>query len=95
MCGRDVGANFIFPGFIWVGMSLFQLEVLLGNFECSDVYFFIGRPIPFHGCVCYIFAGLLFRSKREHLLNYEKYFLFHFQSSFRSGENQILDFQIS
>ena len=46
------------------------------------------------GCVHYIFASLFFKSKREHLSNQEKYFLFHLKSSFCSGENQILKFQI-
>ena len=41
------------------------------------------------GCVCYIFPSLCFKSKQEHLSNYEKCFLFHFKSSFCSGENQI------
>ena len=36
------------------------------------------------GYVRYIFANLFFTSKREHLQNKEKYFLFHFESSFRS-----------
>ena len=41
------------------------------------------------GCVRYIFA--IFRMpKREHLWHKEKYFLFHFESSFRSWDNQIL-----
>ena len=42
----------------------------------------------FKGCVCYIFASLFCRSKREHLWNLEKN-LFHFKSSFRSWENRI------
>ena len=46
----------------------------------------------FKGCVCYIFASLFFKSKGEHLGNKEKCFLFHFKSSFRSRENQILEF---
>ena len=46
------------------------------------------------GCVRYIFASLFFKSKPEHLSNVEKYFLFHFKSSFRSQENQILEFYI-
>ena len=53
------------------------------------------KPIfPKHlkGCVCYICASLFFESKRKHLSNYEKCFLFHFKSSFRSRENQILEF---
>ena len=46
------------------------------------------------GCVYYIFASLLFMSKREHLWNEEKCFLFHFKKSFHSWDNQILTFQI-
>ena len=34
------------------------------------------------GCVRYIFASLFCMSKREHLRNKEKCFLFHFESSF-------------
>ena len=44
------------------------------------------------GCVRYILASLFFKPKREHLSNYEKYILFYFKSSFRFGENQILEF---
>ena len=35
-----------------------------------------------------------FKSKREHLSNYKKCFLFYFKTSFRSRENQILKFYI-
>ena len=42
--------------------------------------------------VRYIFASLFFRSKGEYLWNKEICFLFHFKSSFRSWENQILEF---
>ena len=45
-------------------------------------------------CVRYIFASLFFRSKQEHLSTWRKCFLFHFKSSFRSRENQILEFYI-
>ena len=48
----------------------------------------------FKGCVRYIFASLFFKSKLEHLPNWERCFLFHFKSSFRSQENQILEFYI-
>ena len=44
------------------------------------------------GCVRYIFACLFCLSKREHLWNKGKCFLFHFESSFRSWDNQILTF---
>ena len=43
------------------------------------------------GCVRYIFASLFFKSKREHLSDWGKCFLFHFKSSFRS---QILELYI-
>ena len=56
----------------------------------EPVYFFVN----FKGCVRYIFASVFFKSKREHLSNEEKCFLFHFKSSFRSQENQILEFYI-
>ena len=48
----------------------------------------------FKGCVWYIFASLFFKSKLQHLPNWERRFLFHFKSSFRSQENQILGFYI-
>ena len=41
-----------------------------------------------------MFANLIFNSKLEHLSNWERCFLFHFKSSFRSQENQILEFYI-
>ena len=48
----------------------------------------------FKSCVRYIFASLFFKSRQKHLSNYEKCFLFNFKSSFRSRENQILEFPI-
>ena len=42
------------------------------------------EPTILKGCVHYIFASLFCMSKREHLRNKEKYFLFHFESSSRS-----------
>ena len=42
----------------------------------------------FKGCVRYIFAGLLFLSRKESNCGTWKK-LFHFKSSFRSPENQI------
>ena len=41
-----------------------------------------------------IFASLFCMSKKEHLWNEKKCDLFHFESSFRSWNNQILTFQI-
>ena len=56
------------------------------------------RDVPwediFKGCVLYIFTSLFFKSKLEHLPNWERCFLFHFKSSFHSQENQILEFYI-
>ena len=46
------------------------------------------RLCPLHFC------QFVFKSKREHLSNQEKCFLFHLKISFRSGENQILKFHI-
>ena len=46
------------------------------------------------GCVRYIFASLFFKSKRQHLSNQEKCFLFRFKSSFCSQENQILELYV-
>ena len=48
----------------------------------------------FKGWVPYIFTSLFCMPKREDLWNKEKCFLFHFESSFRSWDNQILNFQI-
>ena len=48
----------------------------------------------FKDCVRYIFASLFCMSKGEKLWNKEKYFLFHFESYFRSWDNQNLNFQI-
>ena len=51
--------------------------------------------------LCKVLDCFLFRinyneisSKLEHLSNWERCFLFHFKSSFRSQENQILEFYI-
>ena len=46
------------------------------------------------GYVHYIFARSLCMSKRQHLWNKEKCFLFHFESYFHSWDNQILTFQV-
>ena len=45
-------------------------------------------------CVSYIFASLFCKPKRELLWNKEECFLFHFESYFRSWNNQISTFQI-
>ena len=46
-------------------------------------FYMIGTSV-IKGCVRYIFAGLFCMSKRQHLRNKEKFFLFHFKSSSRS-----------
>ena len=83
-------------------------EQILGNLPQENVPFFDKSQnviyaqemfqtkvqMNFKGCVCYIFASLFFMSKREHLWNKEKCFLFHLEILFRSWDNQILTFQI-
>ena len=69
-----------------------------GSMNCSEFYSYsltdryLGLIIK--GCVLYIFTSAFFMSKRKDLWNKEKCFLFHFESSFRSWDNQILNFQI-
>ena len=46
------------------------------------------------GCVHYIFASLFCKSKSEHSWSKEKCFLFHYECSFHSWDNQILTFQV-
>ena len=57
-----------------------------------SMYFFSDVSIKDH--VRYIFASLFYKSEREHLSDKEKCFLFHFESYFRSLENQVLTFQV-
>ena len=45
-------------------------------------------------CVRYTFASLFCTAKIEHFWNKGKCFLLHFETSFRSWDNQILTFQI-
>ena len=45
------------------------------------------------GFVCHVFTVLFFDSRKEHLWNKEKCFLFYCESSFRSLDNQTLTFQ--
>ena len=60
---------------------------------CDDFSFVLTFDwAKFKGCVRYSFATLLSISKREHLRNKEKCFLFHFESSSRSWDNQTLTF---
>ena len=52
-------------------------------------------PIMLKGCVHYIFASLFCMSTGEHLWRKEKKaFLLHFESSFRSWDNQIFTFHV-
>ena len=64
----------------------------------NNIYKSLFVPIQkqkvFKGCVHCIFTRLILKSKREHLWNLEKCFLFHFKSSFHSRENQSLEFKI-
>ena len=55
---------------------------------------FIKITVLLKDCVRYIFTSLFCMSKREDLWNKEKCFLFHFECSFRSWDNQVLNFQI-
>ena len=52
------------------------------------------RHFLFNVCVCYISASLYFKSKREYLSKQQQCFPFHFKTSFRSRENQILEFYV-
>ena len=62
-----------------------------GSLKISTVKHVYSNFAEFKGCVRYIFASL-FMSKREHLRNKEKCFLFHFESSSRSWDNELLTF---
>ena len=71
---------------------IFVVCLVVRNNSCgnsSSSKFFL-----FKGCVRYIFAGLFFKSKLEHLSNCERCLLFHFKSSFSFQENQMLEFYI-
>ena len=79
-------------------------EVLSQDLKCNikQAYIFhlilVGIPssliLTVKGCVRYIFAGLFFIFRREHLRNKEKCFLLHLESSICPWDNQILTFQI-
>ena len=87
--------NYIHPwNHVWylhIGHPTKENQQCMSSFSFSFLFFFLNW---FKGCACHIFASLFFMSKREHLWNKEKCFLFHFESSFRSWDNQILTFQI-
>ena len=77
-------------------------KILALFLNCTFFFFFPKKknkkqklwPPWLKGCVHYIFAGLFFTSKREHLWNKEECFLFLLKSFFRSWDNQILTFKI-
>ena len=74
---------------------IFSLFHNLTNFDevLTKKTDFVSLKFFFKGCFHYIFARLFCMSTREHLWNKEKY-TFHFELSFRSWDNQILNFQI-
>ena len=73
-----------------VFLRVYIRHTIVANFDNVLVKMFN----EFKGCVCYMFDSLLCMSTRGHLWNKEKRFLFYFESSFRSGDNQILNFQM-
>ena len=74
------------------------LHLIHGAFETGMIsnQWEIGKILKsmFKGCVHYIFASLFYMSKGEHWWNKKKCFLFHFENSFRSWDNQNMTFQI-
>ena len=86
-----------FPG---ISHERSKMPVVSLKFLCEVLKYLCCKSTSFTylrltGCVRYVLASLFFKSKREHLRNLEKWFLFHFKSSFHSRENQILEFWIS
>ena len=73
--------------------TAYHLRVLILFFTLFSATFVV-IPFFFKGCVRYIFTSLFCMSKREDLQNKEKCFLFQFESSSRSWDNQILNFDI-
>ena len=71
-------------------------KVVIKMIFILKIYFFLQKlkKLSLKSCVRYISASLFFKSKRKQLSNYEKCFLLHFKSFFRSRENQILEFYI-
>ena len=92
---KQVVIHFLHSSLHFFLFTLFNyyIQLFFTLCSCGYVHFFIPL-LPVKGCVCYIFASLFCMSKREHLWKKEKSFLFHFKSSFRSWDNQILTFQI-
>ena len=75
--------------YFWYKMNVKHPIFVLPLFSIKNIFYY---KIDFKGCVRYICASLFCMSKREHLRNKEKYFLFHFESSSRFWDNQILTF---
>ena len=69
-------------------LSELNFERFFGCFK------FCGSIKYFKCCVHYIFASSASMSNKEHFWNKGKWFLFLFESSFCSWDNQILNFQI-
>ena len=82
--------------FVHIGLLHFEEyndvnEVLKGiNPLTSRVH----KNVIYTSFICYIFVSVFCISKREHLWNEEKCFLFHFESSFRSWNNQTVTFEV-
>ena len=74
------------------------IHTLLQKWHLQTFIFPLDHPwmedAIFKGCVCYICASLFFLSLNKSTFQTRKNFLFHFKSSFRSCENQILEFYI-
>ena len=64
-----------FPGYFYILSGQKVLQEING--KCKS-------------CVCYIFASLFFKSKKEHLWKLEKHFLFHFKTLFVLGKIRFL-----
>ena len=90
----NINEEFIYSIYVvWYGEHLIQgykmvwetsTNITIGKMPISQTWF--------KGCVRCIFANLFCMSKREHFRNKEKCFLFHFESSSHSWDNQILTF---
>ena len=74
----------------WIALFEAVLSASVENCLTLSIRFWL--YLLFRSCACYIFACLIFKSKREKLWNLEKCFLFHFKSSFHFRKNQILEF---
>ena len=74
-------------GFIFLNES--PLKIMKNAF-----YFTLKALFFLKGCVRYFFASLFCVSKKSFLETRKSVFLFHFKSSFRSWNNQVLTFKI-